>query len=205
MRRDFAACDAELRLRLANRTDITEVMRNNFLNDGLLDVAIMFQHPQLQAFPVVETLLAGEDAINPSTADIWVPTLLRNETDGYIIRQDSQQRIERAQVKPVAPPYTYYWYNSRFHFESRPLSDKQIKIWYKRKPADWNALTSPLDQLFDPCIIMRAAMIGFETVRDFDESAKEEKMFERYVVQKKLPLDSVKLNDYRQGWKVRLK
>jgi hypothetical protein len=52
---------------------------------------------------------------------------------------------------------------------------------------------------------MEAARIGFETVRDFDEAEKQLQIFRMEAASKKLPLDQAKLNDYRQGFRVRFK
>jgi hypothetical protein len=81
-----------------------------------------------------------------------------------------------------------------------------LRIWYKRKPADFSGDdSSELDEMFDPFIIMEAARIGFETVRDFDEAEKQLQIFRMEAASKKLPLDQAKLNDYRQGFRVRFK
>jgi hypothetical protein len=122
------------------------------------------------------------------------------------LRQESQERVERAQLKPTSRPYTYYWYGKTFYFESFADTAKMLRIWYKRKPADFSGDdSSELDEMFDPFIIMEAARIGFETVRDFDEAEKQLQIFRMEAASKKLPLDQAKLNDYRQGFRVRFK
>lgn len=205
-RRSYTDIDAEVLLRLANRTDITSGQRGFFINDAYLMVAIMFTHKEIQKISPSEALSQGSDNFTPAVTDVWFPTAMRNQTDGYIIRQESLERAERAQTKPTSRPYTYYWYGGTFYFEAFADTAKTIKLWYKRKPVDiviGNG--SELDQLFDPLIIMEAARMGLETVRDFDEAGKQEQSFLEYVKKNKIPMDQAKLNDYRQGWRVRFK
>src|SRR5262245_12627619 len=205
-RRDFTAMDAELKLRLANRTDITSDMRANFIKDGYLNVAMLFVHKEIQKSTTAETIAQGSDTLTPVTTDLWFPTFIRNMTDGYPLRLDSQERIERPQLKPTTRPYTYYWYGGQFIFESFADTAKSLKIWYKRKPVDFTGTqTSELDELFDPFIIMDAARIGFETVREFDEAMKQLGLFNAEAVRKKIPVEQSRLNDYRQGFRIRFR
>lgn len=204
-RRNYNDIDAELLLRLANRTDITSTQRGFFIKDAYLNVAMMFKHKEIEK-TVLETLSLASDTLTPTATDIWFPTLLRNQTDGYIIPLESKERVERLQVKPTAPPYRHYWYAGVFIFESLANTAKSIKVWYKRKPTDFSgANSSELDELFDPFIIMDAARIGLETVRDFDEAEAQKKLFLAEVAGKKVPVEQAMLNDYRQGFKVRFK
>lgn len=205
-RRTYNDIDAELLLRLANRTDITAQMRGNFIKDAYLNIAMMFVHKEIQKTTASEVIALGSDNLTPAATDLWFPTALRSVTDGYIIRQDDQNRVERAQTKPTSRPYTYYWYGGVFYFECFADTQKTLKIWYKRKPIDFSGTTSSeLDELFDPFIIMEAARIGFETVRDFDEAEKQEGLFRAEITRKKVPMDQAKLNDYKQGFRVRLR
>jgi hypothetical protein len=180
-------------------------MRSNFIKDAYLAIAILFRHKEIQK-TATETLAINSDTLTPTVTDLWFPTFLRNVTNGYPIRQESQERIERAQTKPTARPYTYYWYGGVFYFESLADTVKSIKIWYKRRPVDFSgSQSSELDEMFDPFIIMEAAAIGYETVRDFAEADAQRKGFLREAQRLKLPLDQAKLNDYRQGFRVRFK
>lgn len=204
-RRSYNDIDAEIALRMANRSDVTPAMRGFFINDGYLTVASGFVHKELQ-LTTDETLLKGSDNFTPVATDIWFPTAMRNMTDGYIVRQDSLERIERAQTKPTSRPYQYYWYGGDFIVECFAENDKDLHIWYKRKPVDLVSNNgSELDQIFDVLIVMEATRIGFEAVRDFEEAEQQEKLIEVYTAKHKLPLEQAKLNDYRQGWKVRFK
>lgn len=204
-RRTYTDIDTELKMRLANRSDVTVDMRAHFIKDAYLNVAMVFKHKEIQLFSL-EQVLQGSDSWSPAATDVWFPTLLRNETDGYLIRLDSQERVERAQVKPTSRPYTYYWFGGVFNHEAFADTTKSIKLWYKRKPADFSgSQSSELDELFDPFIIMDAARIGFETVRDFDEAGKQLGLFKAEAERKQVPLEQAKLNDYRQGFRVRFK
>jgi hypothetical protein len=204
-RRTYLDIDAELLLRMANRSDVTSTMRGHFIKDAYLSVAMLFKHKELQLI-ANESVSQGFDSWTPLATDVWFPTLMRNVTDGYIIRLDSQVRVERAQTKPTSRPYTYYWYGGVFTHEAFADTTKVIKLWYKRKPIDFSGTqSSELDEMFDQFIIMDAARIGFETVRDFDEAAKQLGMFKAEAQAKDVPLEMAKLNDYRQGFRVRFK
>lgn len=205
-RRTFLDIDAEVLLRLANRTDITATQRGFFIKDAYLDIAMLFHHKEIQKIAAAEVLPLGSDNFTPAATDIWFPTTVRNNTNGFIINPDSLERTERLQTKPTAPPYKFYWYGGVFYFDSFADTQKTIKVWYKRKPVDFTGSTSSeLDELFDPFIIMLAAKVGFETVRDYDEAKVQFSLFEAEVQRKKVPVDQEKLNDYRQGFKVRFK
>lgn len=205
-RRSFNDIDAELLLRLANRTDITTAQRAFFIKDAYLNIAMMFVHKEIQRITTAETIASGSDSLTPVTTDIWYPTFVRNSTDGVILDPDSQERIERLQTKPSAPPYKFYWYGGVFYFDSFANTAKALKIWYKRKPVDFSGSSnSELDELFDPFIIMDAARIGFETVRDYDEAKVQKGLFMAEVANKKIPVEESKLNDYHQGFKVRFR
>lgn len=205
-RRTYNDIDAEVLLRLANRQDITPAQRSFFIKDAYLNVAMLFKHKEIQKVVTNEFITQGNDSFAPVNQDVWYPTAMRNITDGYLIRLDSQDRVERAVVKPTTSPYTYYWYGGVFYFEAFANAQKSIKLWYKRKPTDFSGNTSSeLDELFDPFIIMEAARIGYETVRDFAEAETQKKMFMADAFNKKIPVEGAKLNDYRQGFKVRMK
>lgn len=201
-RNDF---DAELLLRIANRTDITATQRGFFLDDSYLKVCNMFKHVQLQAVSTTETLLIGTDNFTPAVTDLWYPTFVRNSTDGYPIRLAAQDQIERQQTKPTTRPYMYYWYGGALIFEALADTAKTIKLWYKKKPPTWNPTASPtIDQIFDKLIGIYAASSAFEAVREFEKMIAEEKVATKYAQEQRLPLEQAKLNDYRQGFRVRL-
>lgn len=205
-RRNYQAIDAELLMRLANRTDLTSDMRANFIRDAYLNVAMLFRHREIE-LTGVETLALGADTLTPvNSTDLWFPTAIRNVTDGFFLTSDQLERVEVARTKPTAPPYKYYWYGGVFRFDSFANTAKSFKLWYKRKPIPFTNLeTSELDELFDPFIIMDAARIGFETVRDYEEAKIQLALFNAEIVNKKIPVNQAKLNDYRQGFKVKFK
>lgn len=205
-RRGFSDIDAEVLLRLGNRSDITATQRGFFIKDAYLNVAMMFRHKEIEQVSANENLTINTDTLVPVVTDIWFPTTIRNTTNGFILSPDSLERVERLQVKPTAPPYKFYWYGGSFVFDSLADTAKVIKIWYKRKPVDFSGSThSELDELFDPLIIMEAARIGFETVRDYAEAKEQKGLFAAEVQNKKIPVNESMLNDYRQGFKVRFR
>lgn len=204
-RRTYTDIDTELLMRLAKRTDVTADMRSHFIKDALLNIAALFKHKELQLV-TNETILIGASSWSPVATDVWFPTMLKNTTDGYIIRQESQVRVERAQTKPISRPYTYYWYGGVFYHESLADTQKAVELWYKRRPVDFSgSASSELDEMFDIFIIMDAARIGFETVRNFAEAEKQLGLFRAEAERKQVPLEQAKLNDYRQGFRVRFK
>lgn len=205
-RRTFSDIDAELLLRLANRTDVTSAMRANFIKDAYLDVAMLFHHKEIEKIDIASVITSGADSCTPAASDLWFPMTVRNQTDGYLIRLTMREEIERAQTKPTSRPYKYHWFGGVLYFESLADTSKTLKIWYKRKPVDFSGgQSSELDELFDPVIIILAAKQGFETVRDFDEAEQQEALFNREISRKKLPVDQAKLNDWRQGFKVKMR
>jgi hypothetical protein len=209
-RRVYNDIDAEVLLRLANRTDITATQRNFFIRDGYLDVCAMFRHVQLQGISPAEVCAINTDNFTPvNVTDFWFPTALRNVTDGYIIRQEALERVEYLQTKPTSRPYTFHWYGGAIYFESLCEANKTIKVWYKKIPSMAPLVAGggsiAIDELFDPLVIMRAAKIGFETTRDLDNAEKEQALFANYAKEKKLPLEQARLNDYRTGWRVRFR
>jgi hypothetical protein len=179
-------------------------MRSFFIHDAYLNVAILFKHKEIEMEVGNETLVLNQDRFTPVATDIWFPTFLRSVTDGYLMRPSSQEQVERAATKPTAPPRKFYWYGGNFIFDVFSNTDKLMKIWYKRKPVEFTGTgSSELDEMFDPLIIMDAARVGFETVRDFDQAKQQVQLFSQYVTEKKLPVDQAKLNDYQQGFRVR--
>lgn len=205
-RRTFNDLDAELLLRLANRTDVTSAMRANFIKDAYLDVAMLFHHKEIEKIDTTSQITSGQDNCTPAATDFWFPMTIRNVTDGYLIRLTSREEVERLQTKPTSRPYKYHWFGGILYFESFADTTKSLKIWYKRKPVDFSGTqSSELDELFDPIILILAAKQGFETVRDFDEADQQEQLFTREISRKKLPVDQAKLNDWRQGFRVKMR
>lgn len=207
-RRVLADFDAELLLRLGNRTDITSTMRGFFLQDAARSVANAVVDPALQKTTNM-TLAGSTDNIDPTAApnnltDIWWAESLKNLTDGWFIVPADRQEIEQLITKQSGPPFRYYWFGGKFYFDTLANGAKTIQLWYKRKPAEFT-VSPETDSIFDVVIIMKAAQIGFETVRDFDEAAKQRAMIGQYVRENNLPVNMAKLDDYRQGLQVRLR
>src|SRR5262245_10125448 len=174
-RRNYNAEDNEVKLRFGNRTDLDATVRSHFIRDAYLNVAILFRHKELEAFAAgTESVPVAADRWLPlSVVDIWFPTFLRNDTDGTVMWPTSQEKIERIATKPTAPPRKFYWYGGFFIFDSFTNTSKLLRVFYKRKPLE-GVFTgggfSEMDEIFDPLIIMDAARVGLETVRDFDQA-----------------------------------
>lgn len=199
-RRVLADFDAELTLRLANRSDITSTQRGFFLQDAYKSICNRFVHKELQA-TTTGTITAATDYWTPSATDIWWPEMLRNVTDGYLIDIDDKENIENA-TKQSGQPHRFYWFGGTFYFEAKPTVNTSVKLWYVMNPIEFTV--SPLiDQIFDSAIIMLAAVIGLNTVRDFAEAHIQDVQYNNYVTEHKLPLRQAKLIDHRTGLKVR--
>lgn len=201
-RRVLADFDSELLLRLANRTDVTETQRGFFLQDGYRWICNAWEHKELQG-TVLQTLDAGEDSITlDSTA--WNPVFVRNLTGDYPLNPADLDEIEEIAHPDSDHPSKYCWWGGDLVFDTTAITAQSLRIRTKATVEDF--VTSPvIDQLFDVAIIMVAAIIGFETVRDFDEAAKQKIQFENWMKEVKLPILQEKLNDYRTGIQVRMR
>jgi hypothetical protein len=203
-RRTLADIDNEVKARMSNRTDISSTQRGFFIQDAYFAIANYFDHVQLQGLGD-ETLNDAADTLTPATlTDIWYPEILRNVTDGRPIVVDSKDNVERIFPKSSGPPYKFYWWAGTFVFDTLANGAKTIRVWYKKKPVEFTT-TSVLDQIFDPLIIIEAARIGLDSVNDYDESARLMRSFDEYVIRRKLPVHQARLNDYRTGFRVRVK
>jgi len=196
--------DAELLLRIANRTDITAGMRGFFLNDAYLKVANEFDHAELQGL-VSETVTVGNSSLTPTVTDIWWPDLVKDVTNAKLLTVADKEQIVGV-VLPNGPPSRFYWYGEVFYLDSRPLVNTSIGIWYVKHPVELvSGVASVLDPIFDPLIVMFAAQLAFETGRDFAEAHIQEVTANNYVARQRLPLREAKKNDYRTGIRVRMR
>jgi hypothetical protein len=196
--------DAELLLRTANRTDITAGMRGFFLNDAYLKIANEFEHRELQGLTTF-VVPAGASSASATVTNIWWPDLVRNVTDGVLLAPEDKEKIVGAALAS-GPPARFYWYGNLFYVDRLPTVDTTLQVWYTIQPVDLGGTDlSVLGQIFDVLIVMTAAQIAFETVRDFAEAHIQEVTASNYVSRQKLPLRQLKLNDHRTGIRVRMR
>jgi hypothetical protein len=183
-RRLLADFDAELLLRLANRTDITAAMRNTFLNDAYRWACISYKHPEIEA-ETTGTLAAAADEIIPLASDVWWYETVQNSDTGRVLEVGDKDVIENM-IKQTAEASKFYWWASRLRTDRKAAAITNFALWYVKKVPE--ITTSPLiDELFDPILIMKAAGIGLSTVRDFKESAMLNAEIDKYTQQWSLP------------------
>ena len=205
-RRVLADFDAELLLRLGNRTDITSTQRAFFLDDAYRRIANEFKHPELEA-TTTGTLAIAADTFTVSATDLWWPVLLKNTTGSYNLDVGGMELIEN-QSKPTGNyPRKYYWWGqSTFYVEQKPDTAQSMKLWYIKSVTELSAGGSPvIDRMFDPLLVMIAAKIGFETVRDFQEAVIQEVAANNYISEMKLPRYEANKADHNTGIRMRIR
>lgn len=203
-RRVLADFDAEILLRLANRKDITATQRAQFFHDAYLLVASEFPHPELQGVGT-ETLTANTSTLAPSSiTDLWWPQIVRDETNDRLIDSIEMQKMLAKRVS-TGVPTEYYWWGNVFNFDKAPSTNLTLKIWYKKRPEELTAGQSPvIGREFDLLIIMRAALIGHETVGNQHMATIQASEYNRYAQHLGLPTLEEAKNDRRKQMQVRL-
>jgi hypothetical protein len=204
-RRIQADFDSEILQRLGNRTDITAVQRGHFLHDGYLRVAKAYDHVELQGTGS-ESLNLGASHMTMSTLhDVWWPIQVRNNTDDVLIDPEDKDIIESYMLAPGAITQ-YYWWQGEFWFNALATQAISIGLKYKKKPIEI-AVGQPsvLDEIFDVLIILRAAKIGFETIRDWESAGQMAGLYREYEITNGLqPSEKELLNTLNTGIKVRI-
>ena len=204
-RRTLNDFDAELLVRLANRTDITPVMRSFLLNDAMFKVGIMYEHSQLQKTSI-EPQLIGTDTFDIAGGDLWWVEHMWNMTDNRTVTLGDMDKIE-AMIKRTAPPMQYFTRASSIFLDSISNTAKQHRVFYVKKPAQWTVVTdpAPYDEQYDQLLLMWAAKMGMETVRDFEAADLIGKQIGMYVSGMKLPVRKQQLNDINSRMPVRFR
>lgn len=202
-RRVLADFDAELLLRLGNRTDITSTQRAQFIDDAYRLVALMFVHPELQG-KGQETLADASFSLTPSTlTDIWWPEFVQDDSTGRPIDMKDKEEIE-AHARSSGQVTEYYWWNNVFYFDRTQAGALTLNIWYKKTVTQLTTGQSPVfNQIYDPLVIMWAAKIGHETVGNQKMADVQEAQFKGYAQTMRLPVWEAKKNDRRKGFVVR--
>lgn len=203
-RRVLADFDAELLLRIANRTDITSTMRTQFINDAIKAIANEYKHPELEGLED-EVLVLDTRELTPLVAtDLWWPVEVKDIDNNRFIDFTSRTKIERHEIT-AGIPTEYYWWKEIFYFNRMPETDLNIRIWYKIKPDDISTGESPVfDDLYDPMVAMKAAQIALSTVGD--QQAAHIQMVEaaNYAARQKFPTEEHERNDRRKALTVRM-
>jgi hypothetical protein len=203
-RRTFADMCAEVLTRTANRTDITEAQRMQFVTDGYLSVANEFWHTQLQGYTTA-VISAATDSGTPVATDLWWPELVKDLTSGRILVPGQKDQIESG-TKPAGDPSKYYWWGNAFYLNAKPTTEHTLGLWYYKEPAEPDSTdVSVLDRIFDPVIVMTAAILALQSVRDFAEAHIQEVQLQNYLAHKNLPYHRAKLDDKSSGIRVRIR
>jgi hypothetical protein len=192
-RRDFAAFDAELAVRLANRTDITAAMRGYLLNDAMFKVGSMYDHTQLQKTST-ETQLITTDTFTIIDADLWWVEWIRCTTDNRPVTLGDMDKLE-SRAKRTGPPSQYYTRGSTIYTDTIVDTAKSYDVRYVKKPTQWSTGAAPFDETFDMLILMWAHKMGMETVRDLEAADLVGKQIGMFVSGMKFPIRKQKLND----------
>lgn len=201
-RRDYAAFDAELLVRLANRTDITSTMRGYLLNDAMFKIGIMYEHTQLQKRADI-TQTINTDTFDVTDSDLWWIEHIRNTTDNRPVTLGDMQKLESV-TKRTGPPTQYYTRGANTVYTDT-LADaaKTMRVFYVKKPAQWASGNAPYDEQFDILILMWAHKLGLETVRDMEAADTLGKQIGMTVAGMHLPLRKQQMNDWSTGINVR--
>lgn len=203
-RRVLADIDAEVLLRIANRSDITATQRAHFIDDAYRWVALTYEHPQNEV-TTTGTIASGTDVVVPVATDLWVPVIVKDTTNNYIMPPGEKHIAEQGQ-KMSGNPSRWYWWGGTLYVDRKPTATTSVKIWYLKALAEIaTGESSIFDRAFDPLIIMKAAEIGLSTVRDFKEAHVLSVEIDNYTAEWNLPKRKVRLGTERQGMRPRIK
>lgn len=198
-RRTFERVDANLAIRLGNRSDVTATMRGEWINDALLKCANEYEHPEMEGVGN-ETLTATTDVITPSVnTDIWWPVMVKDLTTGRVLRPGDKERIENVLTKAPGTPTQFYWWANTFYFNTIPTSNLTIRIWYRKLPVEWTTGVAVLAKVYDIILELYAAENAFNFLREFDKAELAAREAKAYAADMKLPKHQASLNDYRNS------
>jgi hypothetical protein len=202
-RRTFTDSTAELLLRLGNRTDATEALREQWLNDAMYKCGMHYDHRVLQQVEDM-SLLVGEDTFDEPT-DMWWPEWLFNATDGRPITLGDRDLIEAVDKQTTTPTRFYTW-GSAFYFNCIAEETKTVRVYYVEKPTRWaNTDTLPYEENYDILVLMWATKIGLTALRDLEEAAAVGQEIGMYTSGMRFPLREQKKNDRLTGVQVKFR
>jgi hypothetical protein len=202
MRRTYEDFDTQLTLRLANRSDITAAMREQLLNDALMHVALMYEHPELEGTST-GTQAIGAESFTVAATDVLWPEYLRNTTNGYAMRLEGKDTIE-SMTKRSGIPRRYHWWGNTFFTDTLPTVATSYKLFYVKTPSRFDAgETCPIGEQYDMRVLMWAQKFGLESVRDLVEADALGKQIGMFVARMNLPVRKSKMNNYQSRIRVR--
>jgi hypothetical protein len=202
-RRTFADFSTEVSLALGKRTDFTSTMIGFVINAAYTFVANAIRHPELETSTTLTLTLDTDSVALP--ANFWFPELIKNNTDSDVIYPASIPITER-QDKPAGNPTKYTRWGSTLIFDMMPIEDKDILLWYTKKPAELSGVTaSILDVLYDQLILLYSIKFAFEELRDYEQAAKVMTACNVYAGQIKAPWRMTKTEDGHRSIRVRMR
>jgi hypothetical protein len=192
-RRTYDDALEELHLRLGNRSDATEDLREQWLNDAMYKVGNQYEHREIEATDDLTLLISTDNVAAP--ADMWWPVQLQNRTDNTPIHLGDKDLIE-AVAKRTSRPFRFYTWGTSFYFDANADTQKTIRLWYVQKPTRWaGSATLPYQELYDVIVMMWATKIGLTALRDLEQAGLVGIEISMYVSQHKIPLREQKKND----------
>jgi hypothetical protein len=200
-RRTFTDATAELLLRLGNRSDASDTLREQWINDAMYKVGNQYEHREIQATGTLSVTNGDDEAAAP--ADMWWPEWVYNITDNKPVYTGDRDLIE-TMVKRSGPPDKFYTWGSVFFFNTLANSSKSMRLYYVQKPVRWvDGATLVFDECYDAFVMLWATKIGLTALRDLEEADAVGKEIAMYVAQHKFPLREQRKNDRLTGIQVR--
>jgi hypothetical protein len=202
-RRTFADASAELHLRLGNRSDAVDALREQWLNDAVYKCGMHYDHKELQR-TISLTLPQGSDTVAAPPGQWW-PEWLFNETDGRPVTIGDRDLIEAVDKQTSAPTRFYTW-GSAFFFNALADTEKSVRVYYVEKPVRWvGADVLPYEENYDVLVVMWATKIGLTALRDLEEAGAVGQEIGMYVSGMRFPLREQKKNDRLTGVQVKFR
>jgi len=202
-RRTFTDASAELLLRLGNRSDALDALREQWLNDAMFKCGMQYDHRELQRTTSLP-LLADTDTV-PTPAGMWWPEWLYNETDGRPVTVGDRDLIEAVDKQTTTPTRFYTWGNA-FFFNSVADVQKSIRLYYVEKPLRWvGAAQLPYDENYDILVMMWATKLGLTALRDLEEAGAVGQEIGMYTSGMRFPLREQRKNDRLTGVQVKFR
>jgi hypothetical protein len=202
-RRTFANFDTELNMSLGKRAEFTSTIRDFVLDAAYYHVANVIRHPELET-TATATLSAASDNITLAS-DFWFPELIFNDTDDRQIYPSSIPLTE-VRTKPTGDPSAYTRWGGDLYFDKKPSTNKTIKSWYTKRPAEPSSGgNSILDTLYDQLILLYAMKFAYEEVRDFDQAGKVYLAIQAMTNDIRPPWRMTKTEDSKKTIRVRMR
>lgn len=162
-----------LKLRLANRDDLTSAQLDAYLDAGLLELATRLEIPNLRTRVTTSTLTATSNTLSYPTAMIAVVHIW-NTTKGWEIGKTEWPRIRGIKLVSGDPRLWAVW-GKTIYFNKNATSADALDIIGQVRPtwAAADASTPGIDDEYEYGILLLAAAQAF---RDLGESEKADRI-----------------------------